>query len=149
MKLISEQSRHWSVCRALQTTKAFACNKQIQTGNSSTVKVCPGQWKHQCKKRSALWLQEHFRITWTEDQNWSTQEIQATDLKYHCSYHWLYYKNIHRSQQNDFWYNFSTLIFTNNKTFSFASATKTTLNLYWETVRTSELPLILPMNISL
>lgn len=41
MKLLSDQeSKHWSVCRAQQTSKVFVCNKQTQTGNSSTVKLC-------------------------------------------------------------------------------------------------------------
>lgn len=32
-----------SVCRAQQTCKAFVCNKQIETGNLSAVKLCQGQ----------------------------------------------------------------------------------------------------------
>lgn len=39
MKLGSDQeSKHWSVCGAQKTSKVF--NKQIQTGNSSAVKLC-------------------------------------------------------------------------------------------------------------
>lgn len=96
IKLVSDQeSKHWFVCRAQQTSKVFVLNKL--TGNLSTVKLC---WMAavEASMFALMFCVLHpvftgvfskpvnYRITsgsYVQKIRTKAQEIQATDFKYH------------------------------------------------------------------
>lgn len=134
MKFISDQeSKHWFVCRAQQTSKVFVINKFrlviYQLWNCAGWQQRKHQCLHWCSVFYILGLQKCSVITGPlQDHMYRRSELKHKKFKPQISNITNNIMKTHRSQQNDFLYNFSTLIFTNSQTL-LSSARKKSLTL--------------------